>query len=434
MKTLRILIPHHTLPDVKSLTTLYVENLIPVIKKRMKVQVIWFVYSPDKLQLQKQENTDITILDIHDFKNAAQLIQTVNPDIIFAGADPGFIDYALSSAGKIFHIPIISWFINNITVDKTQLDLIKSHFTRFFETSVPTDTSKGQKQFMRRGRFFVYKYLFLLKTQIAIKMNMLKIIEDFYILLRLYLSKSILAGFNSKFANTVHFLENEGLVKPLLDAGYERSSLVITGNPIYDDVFEKLKTEKTQLQKNGKIRVLLAPSALYETGYWTREQRDTTIKEIITKISEHKDEFELTIKIHPSTAILEEYRSIVYSVDPSIPIFQKGDILEFLNINDVEISFASSSAEIFALLARKPIIICDFYDLKEDLLLDRSLAYRCKNMSSLIDAIDEVISSNPASDQKRANFIQEFLFKWDGQAAERISEEIINLFERNKTL
>lgn len=429
MRTLRILIPLHTMPDVKSITTMYVENLIPAMKKRMNVHVVWFVYSPEHLFIKKNENTDTTILDIHDFKNAVELIQTVKPDVIFAGSDPGFIDYALASVGKSLQIPVISWFTNNITIDKSHISLIKSHFTRFFETSIPTDTSKSKKQFMKRGRFFAYKYLFLLKTQISMKMNILKISEEFLMLSRLYLSKSILAGFNSKFANTIHFLENEDLIQQLLDAGYEKSTLVVTGNPIYDSVFQKLSVEKKLLEKTDKIRILLAPSTLYETGHWTREQRDNIVKDIVTKILEHKDEFELTIKIHPSTAILEEYVSLVNSIDPSIPVFQKGDILEFLFNSDIEISFSSSSAEIFALLSGKPILICDFYNLKEDVLLDKGLAYRCKNISSLIDSIHETISFNQTLNQKRENFIKGLLFKWDGQAGERICDEIVKLLK-----
>jgi hypothetical protein len=430
MKTVRILIPLHTMPNVKSITTMYVESIIPVMKKRMDVHVIWFVYTPERLCLEKMGNADTTILDIHDFKNSVELIKTAKPDVIFAGSDPGFIDYALASAGKLFHIPVISWFTNNITLDKSHLSLIKSHFTRFFETSVPTDTNQSKKQFMKRGRFFAYKYFFLLKSQMAMKMNFIKIFQEFYMLLRLYTSKSILAGFNSKFANTIHFLENEGLVKQLLDAGYEKSSLVVTGNPIYDNLFLQLKAEKRLTRSNNKIRILLAPSTLYETGHWTRQQRDNIVVEIVKKILEHRDEFDLTIKIHPSTAILEEYRSLIDSIDPSIPVFQKGDVVEFLSDADIEVSFSSSSAEIFTLLYGKPILICDFYDLKEDVLLDKNLAYRCKNISLLINSIREIISSNPASDQKREDFIRELLYEWDGKAGERVCDEIVNLLKK----
>ncbi len=51
---------------------------------------------------------------------------------------------------------------------KTTAKNIQSNFTRFFETSVPTDQTDNKKIPFKRGRFFIYKYLFLIKTKFCL--------------------------------------------------------------------------------------------------------------------------------------------------------------------------------------------------------------------------------------------------------------------------
>ena len=144
----------------------------------------------------------------------------------------------------------------------------------------------------------------------------------------------------------------------------------------------------------------------------------------------NKNEISVTVKIHPSSSILSDYESLVNSIDSSIHIFQKGNILEFLNDFDVIISFQSSTAEVYALLYGKPIVICNFFDLKGDTFLERGLAIDCKEPSSLLTLINLALEKNPATEQKRSNFIQEFMFKWDGCSAERICDKLIELSEK----
>ena len=151
------------------------------------------------------------------------------------------------------------------------------------------------------------------------------------------------------------------LSKYFLKEDLKRSSLIITGNPMYDSIFNKLsKTLPTK--KDGAIRVLFAPSTLYEHGFWTREQRDFAVKEVVKKIVENTNEMSLVVKIHPSSSILSEYDSLdSFSKILWYPVHQTGDIQDFLLSSDVVVSFQSSTVEEYALLARKPIVICNFF-------------------------------------------------------------------------
>ena len=432
MDRLKILTSHHVLPNVKSINTLFFENLLPVLQTKIKIQMIWLVYQPDKLNLSQQKDSDDIILDIHNYKNAVELMEKEKPDIIFAYADSGIIDYALSLAGKFLNIPVVSGFHTYPDQKfRRRTTILKSIIIRSFDSSIPTDTSTSKKGFMRRGRFFIYKYIFLLRTQRAINMDVLKIIKNFLHLVREYTDQTKIY-YDSRFANTLHWLEGESLIEPLVNAGFQKSTLVLTGSPMYDTAFQKLQNYKPSLRKDNKTHVLLVTTSLYEHGFWTRKQRDTVTKEIVTKIHEHKDEVSLIVKIHPSSEVLSDYQSIINPIDPSIPIYQKGSILEFLDDVDVVLSFASgnASAMIYALIARKTIIICNFYNLKDDLFLERGLALECKEPAEIISSIRKVISSNPASNEKVEEFVREFLYKSDGHASERISDAIMTLVEK----
>ncbi len=426
MSTFHILVPTHVMPDVKSVTTMFFDNLLEALKKNTKVHVTWLVYTSAKFSSSTRENSDTSILDIHDFKNAVEVMQKVKPDIIYASPTWSFIDYALSSTAKSFGIPAFCMIYSEISSKTTTSKKLKSHLTRFFQNSVLTDAEQNKKRFMKRGRFFIYKYLFLLRTKMALKSDRLHTI---FMIWKFILSDTLDPKIGS---DVIQFFEDERSLKQKLDIGFKRSNLIITGNPIYDTAFHKISNQKNTEKKDGVIRALFAPSTLYEHGFWTSKQREYAVKETVGQIIKNGKGMSITVKIHPSSSVLSDYKSLIHSIDSSIPVYQKSDIQDFLKDSDLEITFASSTAEVYALLAKKPIIICNFFNIQGDVFLERGLAIDCKDPSSIITSIDTALSSNPASEQKREDFIREFMYKWDGRAAERICDKIMELVEKRK--
>ncbi len=423
MDDLKILVPIHILPNVKSVITIFFENLLPVLKTKVNVHILWLVYTPDKLILANQQYNDHTILDIHNYKNAVDVIKKEKPDLIFAEGSWGLIDYALSSAAKFCNVPTFGVASSAIHLEKNLVENISSNITRFFQNSIPTDTKQNKKKFMKRGRFFLFKYIFLLKTKFTVKKD---IIHTLFIIWKfIFLDK-----LDPRFTNDLEFLENESLFNQRIKLGFKKSNLIVTGNPIYDSSFHKLSNFKFSEKKDNKIHVLFAPSTLYEHGLWTKNQRDYAVKETINELLKNKNKISITVKIHPSTSVLCDYESLIHPIDPSIHIYQKGDILEFLNDSDVIISFMSSTVEVYGLLYEKPIVICNYFNLKNDVFLERDLAVDCKESSSLLRSINLALAENQYTDQKRDNFIREFMYTWDGCASERICDELLNLVKK----
>ena len=69
MQSIKILVPIYTTPNVKSAISMIIENLSSALSQKVNVHIVWFVYSPDKLDVIPTINEGETILDIHDFYN-----------------------------------------------------------------------------------------------------------------------------------------------------------------------------------------------------------------------------------------------------------------------------------------------------------------------------------------------------------------------------
>ena len=95
---LKILIPIHIAPNNLSFQTIYFNNVIKALKKKIDVKIFWVTYMPNKFESKKEKDSEI--LDIHDFKNALEIIEKIKPNIVFAytGGPQGQIHYSLSLA------------------------------------------------------------------------------------------------------------------------------------------------------------------------------------------------------------------------------------------------------------------------------------------------------------------------------------------------
>ncbi len=422
MSEIKILIPSHVTPDIKSVITLFFENIVPTFRQHTNVHLIWLVYQPNRIKKLKQKSTDFTILDIHDYKNAVDVITTEKPDLIYCSPDWSFIDYSFSSAANKHNIP--AFFMihgkDSLATKKNTLKNVQSNFSRFLQDSTPTDFENDKKQFLKRGRFFLYKYFFLLRTKLELKQSILDTLFSIW--------KYVLTDtHHSKYAsNVIQFLENEELLKSQLELGIKKSNLFITGNPMYDGIFKKLD-ERPISVKNDLIRILFAPSTLYEHGFWTLKQRNTTIVEICDKINQDPM-LTLSVKIHPSTSILSEYVSLIHSINSKITIFQKGSIEDYLFDIDIIISSQSSTAEVYGLLANKRIVICNFFDSEDDLFVKQGIAVSCKQPSDIISSIQKALTLK-SYEKNRQKFINDFLFKWDGNSSERIYNQLTKILQ-----
>jgi UDP-N-acetylglucosamine:LPS N-acetylglucosamine transferase len=421
---IKILVSLHTMPTIRSYKQIILNQIIPVLKKNTEVKIFWFIYMPEKNNQIKKNNIDEVILDIHDFKDAVDVIQKIKPDIIYSSPTNNLPDYALNLAAKYLKIPTVGEMMNDSIIDSEPKELIKFIIKAFLSNSVPTDTTQ-KKQFLKRGRFFIFKYRFLLRTQKAIGNNSIKRIKDCFTLIKDSCLRPIRGGYNPRFSCTHHFVESRLIMKQLIKNRFDKSSLTITGIPIHDPVFRRIEKNRNKIE--GKKKILFMTHSLVEHGFQTKEQREYIVNGIITEHSKISNEYDLIVKIHPSSENILDYESIIKPINPEIEVIQEGDILDHIEKADVVIAYSTSTAPRHAILFKKPVIICNFFELKNDPLLVDHLAYDCKELKDLIPMIKKSQNLELFTEEKMKNFINEYFYKLDGKSAERMCDIIIKL-------
>ena len=423
MDNLKILIPYPTGHETISIRTLLFNNLVPILKKNFNIKIQRVIYQPEKIDSLSKKNSDIITLDLHDYDNAFEILKKEKPDIVYANPYPGFIDFSFVFACKILNIPIFS-ILNYETGSLKSFDIVKLYSKKFFSNYVEVEISKNKKSFMRRAKFIFYKFFFMYKTIFSSKLGLIKNVKTLLMVINLILRPPKIV--DPRLAVTMHYLRNETQEKELLSVGFDPLSLLVTGHPMFDHAFKKMKS-KNDIDPNSKIKLLLAPDPFYEAGVWTKDQHDLILTQLINVISKNKDHFTLRVKIHPSSASISEYEPLIHSIDPSILILQKGSIEDYLDDVDIILAYSSASTGlIYSLIENKPIVICNFFNRKNDRLIDAGLAIECKDPSLLIEAITSSIKPNKLFEKRRNDFIKKYFYKDDGLASERICENLIN--------
>lgn len=416
----------HTTPDVRSYRTHSFENIYDSISKITDVQIIWLVYKSERIDKKKYSDKNNIILDIHDFDNAIDAINKIKPDLIWAAPTLNLPDFAISIAGKKLGIPVVGELVNELFTKNDKIELFKTYISHFISSSIPTDQKNDKKKFMKRGRFFLYKFLFLLKTQKKAQWNIFKIWKYFFILIKAHLT--VYQDLHDpRFSCDLHFVETEKLIDKLVKKGYDKKKLIVTGIPMYDLAVKQIHEFKNIKKKTDKINVLFLTHAMYEHGIWTKKQRDSLVRNVITELCKYKDRISITVKIHPSSELISDYESLIYPIDRTIEIIQKGNIIERIASSDIIVTYSGASSLVYALISKKPIIVCNFYDLQNDIFVDRKVVTECKNEKEVISKIQELNDNNIINEHDIDNFIEEFFYKLDGKSSERISNEIMKI-------
>jgi len=419
MEKLKILVPIWVKPDSKNQIIFLYENLFEEFKKNVELEIIWFVYTFEKNSgLPKKECEKI--IQIQDYSNAVKVLEQTTPDIVFATPSFNLIDYAFLLASKNKNIPVVSGtgqeFVSNWTNSILKLMLYSFNMS----------DQKLSKKKLPRLRFIIKKGLFLIQTQRELNIKKIEILKEFFDLYKNYKAKITLL-FNSKYSTDLCWVSGKLNYDTLIKSGYRKNQIVISGNPIYDKIFKnKIKTKKTV---SGKIRILFAPHPLYEHGYWPKKKQDETIKKIIKELDSNKSEFEIIVKIHPTSSIKKFYSDIINEINPRIQIFQEGSIEDFFDKTDVIVTYDHSSVNVFGFLSNIPSVVCNFYgDETNKKYSQYNYTNKCSTISDLNSKITSIVERG-INKEKYDYFIRDLFFKDDGLASKRIVDAVLKLIK-----
>jgi CDP-glycerol glycerophosphotransferase (TagB/SpsB family) len=153
------------------------------------------------------------------------------------------------------------------------------------------------------------------------------------------------------------------------------------------------------------------------------------VEEIIKAIP--RNEFEIIIKIHPTLENLKDYTNIVEPINSSVNVTQNANLVELILNADIIITPVSGTSAVCALIARKPIIIWNVFNVENDALIQNELALPCKDQKMILEQIRKAETWLP-NEEKIEQFTREYLHASDGKASERTAVEIVNFLKIHK--
>jgi|TARA_B110000438_G_C15783698_1_gene637431 UDP-N-acetylglucosamine:LPS N-acetylglucosamine transferase len=432
MVDLRILVPTHVIPSKKNKLINYVENIATEVNKKVEIEVFWFIFQPDTL---KTENNNF--LDIHNFNNAIELLQKIKPDCIFANnnsREP--ISYSLSIAAKYLKIPLVYYYLNDLSpINGNQPDIgftknMSILLRNFFSDKVVTDT-QGNASKMRRGKFFIYKNMFLFKTRIVIGTNYAKAIKLLINDLILYVSYK--KPIWNKLSD-LNLCSNTEYYDFLIKIGIEKNKINITGNPFWDKIFEKVKVRKNNKKQNkNNIKILVLTGSLVEHGFWKAEQRDTYLEKIFSELQREKN-ISFDLKIHPASEDIIFYEKFMKKQNCKSKIYQQENIWDIIDNYDLVLSYGFSTSHTECAYGGIKMILLDVdWNFKRFALVNEGISsgfiIECKKFEEIQKCILDLLSTEIVFNEELLKAREKLAYKFDGNAGERAATAIIELIK-----
>ena len=428
---LKILVVNDVLPHIRNRTTILIENIVPLIKKKLEVKVFW-VITDDYGERTKVTDPNYEVFYLSDYKNAREILEKIKPDLCYHLVGANVPDYAFMLVERHLKIPNFGlaagwgegtadyYFKEEVSKQKVYLE----HVRQFFEKK---DVGSENKIQTTRGKNFLKKCLFLIRTLRSIGKSNLEANIELLELIKLFTGAPT-GEFNKKFYCDLMFTETPGGIDFLVKSGLKRENIRAVGNPVFHTAFEK--REQIPLKDNNKLNILFITANLASgqgKSNFSKSRRNKMIEETITSLNKFHKETSLVIKIHPTGESYIEYKQLLEKFE-NIHLSQKDDIIDLISKSDVIITPVTSTATIIALIMNKPIIIWNYFHVEQDLLLRTDTVLECKDISELGNCLDSVKSFREKNAERINKFIDEN-FSY-GNSSQRVVSEILDLVKK----
>lgn len=427
MKTLKILIPLNKSPDTHDLMTDQAKSICNSLSHKCDLEIVWAIFPAVGPPAVRNERSNV--INAAEYGNAFHMIKTVNPDVVMINGSIDFHNVECNFVSKHLKIPTAVLFFRNRKTAKslTKIQVLKSRVRALFYKD---EQSEGRKNWLRYVPFYFEQYYYYFKTLLAANIGIWSSIS---ILLKHF--KSILFTYNpvnSLIEGTLNFCADQEWSNELKKANFKDETIIVTGDPYYDNVFDDKKEIKRQAQNNEKkILVLFCTSALSNHSFCSKEQEFKFVIDVCNEILNDKD-IELSLKIHPSTESLYDFENFVLKkLSKQIKIFQKENLLNLITSNDVVVSYCGSGAIRDGVISGKPVINLKFgiaQQFFQNVYVDDKLLIQCLDINKLRSIIKENKSKMPLKSDIQ-NFLRKYVGVLDSKSSEICANEILKLIK-----
>ncbi len=414
MRTIRVLFFRPS-ESVKSSPSTRVSNsVLAALQKLANVDDVWVV--PEGGSFAREYDKRTRIYNYKAFSDGKQLVESLRPDLIISYGDYEYVVRSVALAGMACGIPVVM-IVGSV------------HPSFVYQRTNIRKTIKGRLWALKdHGMTISDRYCFLLKTlarsSYGISYILKTIARDLSLPFSTYEPSHRLA-----IGNLV-LVSGSDWVEPLVKRGYERKRIAVVGDITLDESFANISsTHRTR--EDNRIRILLLTSTIVEHGIWTPSMRDEAVTKVVIAIKEKLgDGANLTIKIHPHSENREHYQKLVEPIEPRVSILQYENLLAVCDNSDVVVTLYDTWALMEALILNKPTYIINTFNenYKNIEYIKEGVVLECKNADEFVDNISK---SNfaIADPQKVKKFIENKIYKFDGECGKRAAGQIISLLD-----
>lgn len=430
MRALTILIPTIKHPSVSADTILtLINNICNKLKERYNLKLVWAVFQPKEIE--ERQDKDSQIVDFHKYENAIEILEMIKPDLIFIDGILEFGNTAFVMAGKLNGIPIVSiYFWHSFLKTHSKLNALRSKLRLVFSTTVPGDISNENQSRITVFGSILKKYNFLIKTLQKINYTPFQLLKFIFWYTKVRMSRYVIV--DKIISGDLNFCFLPEWLEVLDKLGFEKSTLRVPGNPAFDNIFLQIQENKSKRNNDSnKTRILFCPSPLSEHGYITKNEQGKLIVSVVKEVLKNS-EFELSVKIHPTTASRKGYENTLKNFSNKITFYQKEDVVNLINKHDVMVTFGGSTIALYGVLLKIPVIFITAIETNEfNQFFDKTMMIECKNLKTLSEKIKESKSKIISKDDYE-KYTEKWIGKFDGKSSERIANEISDLLNQKK--
>ena len=426
---MKLLVVTTVLPSKNTLRTIYFKMILKEIRKTDKFKIIWLVNQPDPVETFDDEFESVR--DIHEFQNGLDAINSIKPDIILVNLWIEVIQHSISLAANFMNIPIIAFAGAKVHSTQKIGKISYNMRRRFFSNIVPTDSFE-QKQFLRRGRFQIFKFLFLLKTRIVINIGFFKsIIISVNNIFMYFFDKALPPNPFPSY----YLLHNDSEIKPLKDLNIPSQKLIVVGNPLLDHIKKKSFEYKYNKKNSNTIKLLIVTDSLYQHGVWSLKQRDIFFNNLFDKLTKNKNIY-FDFKIHPTSENKDYYEKLISNFNSTSKIFQSEDLWDIIGQYDIALTYGMSTSH--TEISYSGMRMIKIYDIGVDLpdfpLVEEGIISghikRCDDISDILNIVSSFIKIEPKLSSSFMKSRDQLFNKRHGNAGKRIADILLQMLEK----
>ena len=379
MKHLKILISHNKLPHIHDLMTLQCKKICSELEKKMSVEINWLIFPSEEFSTFR--NSDPKIIDVSKYHNVVEILNFVQPNIVMINGSMDFHNVDIALASKYMKIPLITIFFRNFfnVVSGSKSQLIKG---------------RGRK-ILSLFTFYLKQVIFMIKTLQKINFSLLNLTR----FTLSYLKMIFFSYFpiSNYISGDINLCSNQIWKEKLVKHGFEKSNIFVVGDPYFDSMFTEIQNyDSKSVINTEKIKILFCTTTMYGHGLCSKMEESELIINTINKILKY-DDFEILLKIHPSTASREYYeKEILPRLSSNVVLYQHENLLNLITQNDVMLTYGGTGAIHYGALMRKPIVNLDFKTnvTGNNVFLDDKIIIQCKSLANLISDIQQCKNKN----------------------------------------